>query len=71
MEVKYKYKVHALSSANRGNPPCSNSTFYSTKERAIARARTCIREGCEAIVIYEAITVVTPTTPEVEFHEVE
>jgi len=71
MEVVNKYKVHALDSCNRGSPPCSNSTFYETKQDAVRRAKQCIKKGCEAIVIYEAITVVTPTCPEVEFHDVE
>ncbi len=71
MNVRNKYKVHALDSCNRGNPPCSNSTFYESKDDAVHRAKECIRNGCEAIVIYEAITVVTPTAPEVEYHDVE
>lgn len=71
MHVKYKYKVHALETTNSNVPKTSNNTFYETKQDAYDRARECIRNGCTAIVIYEALTVVTPTRPEVECHDVD
>jgi hypothetical protein len=67
MRIRHKYKVHGLDSVNSEHPRASNSTFYETEADAIARAKECIRNGCNGIVIYQAIHIVVPTTPAVEF----
>ncbi len=69
INVRNKYKIHALSTALQGRPG-SNSTFYETEREATERARECIANGSDGIVIYKAVTVVTPVTPEVEYHDV-
>lgn len=58
VEVRNKYKIHALTTASGTSRGANNNKFYETYEDALERAEQCVNRDGNSIVIYKAIQVV-------------
>ena len=60
LNVKRRFKIHALTTVDGNNRSADNGTFYETKEEAMIKAKSYVENDSGPMVVYAAVALLEP-----------